>query len=74
MVEAGLTAGQAIVAATSGSARALGLDDIGVIAVGKAADLLVVDGDPLAEPAVLADPDRIALVVQAGRVVRGTAP
>jgi imidazolonepropionase-like amidohydrolase len=74
MVEAGLTARQAIVAATTGSARALGLDDIGVIGVGKAADLLVVDGDPLAEPAVLADQDRIALVVQAGRVVGAADP
>jgi imidazolonepropionase-like amidohydrolase len=69
MVEAGLTASQAIVAATAGSARALGLDDIGEIAVGKAADLLAIDGDPLADPTTLADPDRIALVVQAGRVV-----
>ena len=40
---------------------------------GKVADLLVVDGDPLADPGSLADPARIWLVVQAGRVVAGVA-
>jgi imidazolonepropionase-like amidohydrolase len=71
MAEAGLTASQAIVAATSGSARALGMDDRGLLAVGKVADVLVVDGDPLADPSILADPARIALVVQGGRRVAG---
>jgi len=71
MVEAGLTPGQAIVAATAGSARALGLADRGTITTDLAADLLVVDGDPLADPAVLADPDRVWLVVQDGRRVAG---
>jgi imidazolonepropionase-like amidohydrolase len=71
MVEAGLTPCEAIVAATTGSARALGMDDRGVIAAGKVGDLLVVDGDPLGDISVLADTARIALVVQGGRPVGG---
>ncbi len=47
MVEAGLTPMQALTAATSGSARIIRLDRVGTIAPGKAADLLVLDGNPL---------------------------
>ena len=64
---------EAIVAATAGSARALGLTDRGTIEPGQAADLLVVDGDPLADPAVLADPARIRLVARDGVPVAGTS-
>ena len=47
-VQAGLTPLQAIQAATSVSAHALGLGaEIGTIALGKRADLLVLDADPL---------------------------
>jgi imidazolonepropionase-like amidohydrolase len=73
MVEAGLSASEAIVAATSGSACALGLADRGAIEVGLVGDFLVVDGDPLAEPAMLCDPARIWLVARAGVPVAGTA-
>jgi imidazolonepropionase-like amidohydrolase len=66
MVEGGLTPMQGLVAATSGSAAALGLEDVGEVRVGATADLLVVDGDPLEDPSVLQDPARIHLVVQAG--------
>jgi imidazolonepropionase-like amidohydrolase len=34
--------------------------------VGKVADLLVVDGDPLAEPGILCEPGRIWLVARGG--------
>ena len=48
MVEAGLTPMQALTAATSGSARIVRLDQqVGTIAPGKAADLLVLDANPL---------------------------
>jgi imidazolonepropionase-like amidohydrolase len=47
MVEAGLTPMQALTAATSGSARIIRLDSVGTIAPGKAADLLVLDANPL---------------------------
>jgi imidazolonepropionase-like amidohydrolase len=47
MVAAGLTPAQAIVAATSTSAAALGLDRHGTIAAGKSADFIVLDRNPL---------------------------
>jgi imidazolonepropionase-like amidohydrolase len=72
MVHHGLTPAEALVAATSAAAEALGLSEhIGTIAEGKLADLLIVDGDPLADPALLADPDRIWLVLQLGVPVAG---
>ncbi len=66
MIDGGLSAAEAIGAATTGSARALGLADRGTIEVGTVADLLVVDGDPLEEPGLLCDVDRISLVVRSG--------
>jgi len=74
MIFHGLTAGQALVAATSTAARALGLGEhIGTVEEGKLADLLIVDGDPVAEPALLADPTRIWLVLRLGVPVAGQA-
>jgi imidazolonepropionase-like amidohydrolase len=74
LIDFGLTAGEALAAATSGSAYALGLDDrIGTIEQGKLADLLVVDGDPLTEPGLLCDRARIWLVLRVGTPVAGAA-
>ncbi len=47
MVEAGLSPSQALTAATSSNARFLGANDIGTIAPGKQADLLVLARSPL---------------------------
>lgn len=71
MVEGGLTPMEGMVAATSGSAHACGLDDVGVIREGAVADLLVVDGDPVADIRILADPGRFLRVIQGGRTVSG---
>ena len=47
----------AIQAATSSAARLLGVDDeVGTVEVGKWADVILVDGDPLADLRVLARP------------------
>jgi imidazolonepropionase-like amidohydrolase len=74
MVHHGLTPAQALVAATKTAAEALGLDaHIGTVTEGKLADLIVVDGDPLAEPLLLCDPARIWLVLQRGVPVAGRA-
>ena len=72
MVEAGIPAMDAIVAATHGGAVACGLDDLGIVAAGAIADLVVVDGDPIADVAVLADPDRSTWSSRVGRRARGT--
>src|SRR6185369_79685 len=47
LVKAGLTASQAIVAATRTSAAILGLDALGTIAAGKSAAFMVLDANPL---------------------------
>jgi imidazolonepropionase-like amidohydrolase len=47
MVKAGMTPAQVIVAATKTSAAILKLDQLGVIAAGKSADFIVLDGNPL---------------------------
>jgi len=74
MVHHGLTPAEVLVAATSTAAQALGLDEhIGTVASGKLADLIIVDGDPLADPWLLSDPARIWLVLQAGVPVAGQA-
>jgi len=73
MVAARLSPAQAIVAATSTAARVCGLaDEIGSVEVGKRADLLVVDGDPLEDIGILADRRRIRLVLKDGIPVSGS--
>lgn len=65
---AGLSPQQIIEASTRGSALAIGLEaELGTVEVGKVADLLVVQGDPLADLHALARP---LLVVHDGRVVQ----
>jgi imidazolonepropionase-like amidohydrolase len=46
--------------------------ELGTIEVGKIADLIAVDGDPLDDPGVLADPDRVVLVIKDGRILKDT--
>ncbi len=72
MVEhGGMTPMQAIVASTRSAAELLRLDDrVGTLAPGKLADLLVVTGDPLEDVGLLAEPERLALIVKGGECVR----
>jgi imidazolonepropionase-like amidohydrolase len=56
-------------AATSVNADLLGRPDLGRVAPGCAADLLVVDGDPVTDPALLWTPTPGRRVVQSGRVL-----
>lgn len=52
LVRAGLTPYEAIRAATANAAEFLGAaDDAGTVAVGKRADLIMVEGDPLKDVA-----------------------
>jgi imidazolonepropionase-like amidohydrolase len=71
MVHSGMTPVEALVASTSSAADLLGIaDQTGSLTVGKTADLIVVDGDPLADVRVLRDPSRIHLVMRGGVVAR----
>jgi imidazolonepropionase-like amidohydrolase len=69
MVDGGLSTAEALAAGTAGSATALGLTDRGTLQVGKRADLLVVEGDPLADIRVLNDRAAVRIVVKNGDVV-----
>jgi imidazolonepropionase-like amidohydrolase len=65
LVKAGLTPAQALRAATIGPARYLGLDKtMGTVEVDRVADLVVLDGDPLAD---IANTMKIHAVVARGK-------
>jgi imidazolonepropionase-like amidohydrolase len=49
-------------------------DDLGTIEPGKLADLLVVDGDPLADIRCLQDRGRIPLILKGGFFVKNELP
>jgi imidazolonepropionase-like amidohydrolase len=74
LCRAGLTPMESIVAGTSTGAMACGIAaHVGRVAPGQVADLVVVDGDPLADLELLLDEARIWLVIQSGRPVAGAA-
>jgi imidazolonepropionase-like amidohydrolase len=63
----GLTPAEALVSATTGAARLLGLEnEVGRIAPGYSADLIAVAGDPLVDVRLL---ERIEFVMARGRIV-----
>lgn len=71
MVGIGLSAPQAVVAATSAAAEALGVDGtVGSLAPGKKADLLVIDGDPTQDISALRN---VKTVILGGRIVHQPA-
>jgi imidazolonepropionase-like amidohydrolase len=70
LVEAGFSPLEAITAATVNAAAVARRDgELGVVAPGAIADLLVVDGDPSADLAALT---AVRLVVQAGEILPGS--
>ncbi|MEE1799128.1 amidohydrolase family protein [Streptomyces sp. JV176] len=73
LVDLGMSPMDAIVAGTRTSAELLGLADrLGTLTAGRTADLVIADGDPLADIGVLGDPANIVCVVQDGRVRKDT--
>jgi imidazolonepropionase-like amidohydrolase len=66
--EAGQKPMDAVVSATSLNARAMGMaDSLGTVAVGKLADLIAVDGNPLDDMKAL---ERVEFVMIGGKVVK----
>ncbi len=75
LVAHGLTAEQALLAATRDAAAVLGWSDrLGTLETGKLADLLLVEGDPLDEPGCLAEPSRLHLVIKGGSIAADRRP
>jgi imidazolonepropionase-like amidohydrolase len=71
----GLTPLEAITCATANGAIAMRRPgEIGTIEAGRAADLLVVDGDPATDVSVLGDRTRLRHVISRGRPVDLSAP
>jgi imidazolonepropionase-like amidohydrolase len=61
--------------ATRNGAHLLGLgDQTGTVEPGKLADLLVIDGDPLADIGCLRDPSRVLAILKGGRFVKDELP
>lgn len=72
MVKHGMSPAEAIQAATVNASELLGLSDqVGTLEVGKHADLIAVDGDPLADVTVL---KTVAFVMKGGSEQRLQAP
>lgn len=71
MVECGMSPMQAIVSTTKTASECVHLQDqVGTVEPGKIADLLIIDGDPLADIKILQDRERIAVIIQSGRVYK----
>lgn len=68
--EAGLGSLEAIAAATTGGAAALGRVDLGRLTPGACADLVVVNGRPDEDVRLLASPDNFEFVMKDGEIVK----
>lgn len=67
LVELGMTPAQALMAATrNGAIAARGLDQFGTIEIGKRADVLVLDSDPLDD---IRNLRKLSMVIRDGRVI-----
>ena len=64
--QAGIGAAQILRMATKDAAKHLGVEDLGVVAPGKLADLLLLDGDPTTSISALR---KLSLVIQNGAIV-----
>jgi imidazolonepropionase-like amidohydrolase len=71
LVRAGLSPLEAVRAATSIAALAIKRPALGLLEPGRLGDVLVFDGDPLADIASLQDPAKIVAVLQAGGLAAG---
>ncbi len=68
MMRGGMSSMEAIRAATIGSALALGIaDQVGTLQVGKQADFIIVEGDPLKDISALL---KASVVVKKGKIIR----
>jgi imidazolonepropionase-like amidohydrolase len=71
MVEYGMTPLEAIRAATTNAAEALGRNDVGLIQAGRFGDLIAVRGDPVRDVTVL---EHVDAVIKGGKLVKAPGP
>ena len=71
----GYTPAEALVCATANGGLAM-MDDgsLGTLKEGKLADLIIIDGNPLDDPRVLAGPDNVLFVMKDGAVFKDRLP
>jgi imidazolonepropionase-like amidohydrolase len=75
LMQNGLSTAEALMATTRVAADAIGISEhAGTLGAGKWADVVLVQGDPLADIRVLQEAEHITCVIKAGKVVKGTAP
>ncbi len=68
---AGISPLEAIAWATRNGAEAMGMgEDLGTIETGKLADIVVVDGDPTVDIALLQDRERLTAILKGGEFVK----
>ena len=71
----GFSAMDTLVAATRLSGALMGMpDELGVVKAGALADLLLVDGDPLADIAILQDRVALRMIMKGGTLHKASAP
>src|SRR5262249_35784166 len=66
LVSSGLSPMEALLSATRNAAKFIGSDDIGTIATGKLADLIIVEGNPLTE---IGATKRLWVIIKGGNIV-----
>ncbi|MBV8132247.1 MAG: amidohydrolase family protein, partial [Alphaproteobacteria bacterium] len=70
VTEIGMSPMEAILANTSGNAAMVNLaGEVGVIAPGKLADIVIWDSDPIADITVLQRPDEISAIIKDGMII-----
>jgi len=73
LVNLGMSPMDAILAATKTAANTIGLgEEIGTIEKGKTADVILVNGDPLENIAILQDKEKIRIVMKGGEIIQTT--
>lgn len=70
LIDLGMTPKQAIAAGTTKAAELLGKDDVGSVEVGKCADMIFLEKNPLVDIEMLTNPNNIRKVIQDGREVK----
>tara|TARA_Y100000590_G_scaffold248353_2_gene279063 strand:+ start:216 stop:1445 length:1230 start_codon:yes stop_codon:yes gene_type:complete len=71
LVNAGMTPLEALIAATSHASECIGMDkQLGTVSVGKEADMVLVDGNPLEDISILENGTGVKFVMKGGEIYR----